>query len=203
MSQLNEALSRLADIHTHLARTEVYRGLTAKPVILSGVLGLLAAVMQPQIIGNPDALSFVTYWLGAAALCAIVGVSTAIYSYFHEKDAFARRRAQAVSGQFLPCLAAGLFLTLALLPVLDRCVGLLPGLWAILYALGLFAARPFLPHATGWVAFYFLMSGTLLINLLPMSLLPSPWSIAGVFALGQFGLAWVLYRNSVREIGLV
>jgi len=96
-------------------------------------------------------------------------------------------------------MAVGAFLTLALLPVMDRCVGLLPGVWAMLYALGLFSTRPYLPRATGWVGLYFVVAGTLLVSFLPMEVIPSPWSIAGVFACGQIGLAFVLHRNAQRE----
>jgi hypothetical protein len=203
MTRLNDALSHLADIHAQLAKTDVYRGLTARPVMLTGFVGILAACLQPRLIGDGDAIGFVTYWLCTALACVLIGSSTAIYGYLFDHDALGRRRAQVVAGQLIPCLAAGAFLVLALLPVLDRCIGMLPGIWALLYALGLFSVRPFLPHATGWVAFYFLVAGTLLLNFLPLQTVPSPWSVAGVFAIGQFGLAWVLHRNSVRETNLV
>lgn len=203
MTRLTDALASLADIHAHLSKGEVYRGLQARPVFYSGLLGMAAAYWQPQIFPHADAVQFTWYWLIIAAVCALVGVSGAVASYFLDDDSLARRRARIVSGQFLPCIAAGTFLALALLPHLERCVGLLPGLWALCYALGLFAARPYLPHAIGWVGFYFLIAGTLLLNLLPMGEVPNPWSLVGVFAVGQFGLAYVLHRNTLRENTLV
>lgn len=203
MSRLTDALTNLADIHAHLSRGEVYRGLQAKPVFVSGVLGLVAAYVQPQFYPVMDAVQFTCYWLFIACACALIGVSGALTTYLLEDDSLTRRRARIVVGQFLPCIAAGTFTAVAMLPYLDRCVGLLPGLWSLCYALGLFSARPYLPHAIGWVGFYFLVAGTLLLNLLPMGEVPSPWTLAGVFSVGQFGLAYVLHRNSVRENTLV
>lgn len=199
MTHLAEALNSLSEIHAHLAKGEVYEGIKARPVMLSGLIGILAATVQPRFVTENDPVNFVWYWLLTGAVCALAGASCAIVSYFREDDELARRRTRIVAGQFVPCLAAGVFLTLALMPVMDRSIGLLPGLWAMLYALGLFATRPYLPRATGWVGLYFIVAGTLLVSLLPMAVIPSPWSIALVFALGQFGLAFVLYRNTVRE----
>lgn len=199
MTHLSEALHSLSEIHAQLAKSEVYQGIKARQVMLSGLIGILAASVQARFILDGDAVGFVWYWLLTGVVCAIVGASSAIHSYFLEDDALARRRTRIVAGQFAPCLAAGAFLTLALLPVLDQCIGLLPGLWAMLYALGLFSTRPYLPRATGWVGLYFVVAGTLLVSLQSMGKVPSPWSIACVFALGQFGLAYVLYRNEQRE----
>jgi hypothetical protein len=199
MTHLTEALHNLSEIHAHLAKGEVYQGVKARQVMLSGLIGILAAIVQPRLINDGEFNVFVWYWLLTAVICALAGTSGAILGYFLDDDELARRRARIVAGQLAPCLAAGAFLTLALLPVMDRCIGMLPGLWAMLYALGLFSTRPYLPRATGWVGLYFIVAGTLLVSLLPFTAIPSPWTIALVFATGQFGLALVLHRNAERE----
>lgn len=199
MTHLTEALHSLSEIHAHLARGEVYQGVKARPVMFSGLIGILAAIVQPRLVADGDVHSFVWYWLLAAVVCALAGASGAILSYFLDEDELARRRTRIVVGQLLPSLAVGAFLTLALLPVMDRCIGMLPGVWAMLYALGLFSTRPYLPRATGWIGLYFVVAGTLLVSFLPLAAIPSPWSIALVFAAGQLGLALVLHRNAQRE----
>lgn len=199
MTRLTDALSCLADIHAHLAKGEVYRGLESRPVLWSGLLGLSAAIAQPILFPIVDARLFVYYWLVVAGAAALIGISGAVLSYYLDDDSIARRRARIVAGQFTPCVAAGVFIPLAMLSILDQTVGLLPGLWAVLYAMGLFAARPYLPHHIGWVALYFLVAGTLLIQILPRDAVPSPWYIAGVFSVGQGALAYVLHRNTLRE----
>ncbi len=199
MTRLTDALSCLADIHAHLAKGEVYRGLESRPVLWSGVLGLAAGFAQPVLFPLVDARLFVIYWLLVAGAAALVGISGAVVSYLLDNDSVSRRRARIVAGQFAPCVAAGVFIPLALLGNLEHTVGLLPGLWAMLYALGLFAARPYLPHHLGWVGLYFLVAGTLLLQLLPRDAVPSPWHIAVVFSIGQGALAFVLHRNTARE----
>jgi hypothetical protein len=199
MTRLTDALACLADIHAHLARGEVYRGLQARPVLASGLLGLAFAMVQLQWLPLADATLYTWYWLLAAGCCALVGISGAVLHYVMEEDPVARRRARIVAGQFVPCVVAGCLLPLALLPQLEQVVGLLPGSWALLYALGLFSTRPYLPRATGWVGLYFLLAGALLLSFSPRNSVPSPWAIASVFSLGQMGLAWVLHRNEERE----
>lgn len=199
-SRLSDALSTITEIHTHLAKSEIYAGVRAKPVLLSAFLGLVAGCMQDRIIPSPDALQFVCYWITSAVLCAAVAASGAVMAYIFYDDHLGRRHAHIVASQLVPSLAAGIFVVLALLPQLHQCIGLFPGLWAILYALGLFSVRPYMPRATGWVGLYFILTGTLLLNLLPMDQVPSPWSIALIFAAGQTGLAFVLHRNAARDL---
>ena len=52
-------------------------------------------------------------------------------------------------GQFLPAVVVGTMVTAALVSSPDT-AALLPGLWALVYALGLFSSRLHLPRAVGW-----------------------------------------------------
>ncbi len=198
MSRLSQALASLSEIHAHLAKAEVYQGLRAKPVLLSGLVGGCAAIAQAQLISAGDALAFTWYWLVVAAVSGMVGCSGAVIKYLLDDDDLARKRARIVAGQFAPCMLAGLLLTLALQPYHVHCIGILPGCWAILYGLGLFSARPYLPRATGWVSLYYLTAGTLLLSMLRPDVVPSSWAVAGTFLIGQAGLALVLHRNQQR-----
>ena len=202
MPRLAEAMQSLSEIHAHLARGEVYQGITARPVLLSGILGLVAASIQNQLLPEVDARLFIYYWLTVAAACAVAGIAPVAFTYLTVDDSLARRRTRIVAGQFIPCLIAGATVTLALLPVISQMVGLLPGIWSVLYGLGLFSTRPYLPRATGWVALYFVLVGSLLIALMPVASVPSPWIVALIFAGGQAGLASVLHRNKLRENNL-
>ncbi len=60
-------------------------------------------------------------------------------------DAVAPRRTIRVVGHFLPCLAAGFAVTLSLVWGTGEHISRLPGLWAMLFGLGVFASRPYLP----------------------------------------------------------
>ena len=75
----------------------------------------------------------------------------------------------------------------------------LPGLWAVLFALGVFAARPYLPRATGWVALLYLVGGALLLAAGPTDLDWAGRAFGGVFTAGQLATAGVLHRNQERD----
>ena len=66
-------------------------------------------------------------------------------------------------GQFLPALVAGAMVTGALVRLSPALAALLPGLWALFFGVGIFAARPYVPRASGWVALYYWTAGLLLL----------------------------------------
>jgi hypothetical protein len=196
--RVSDALGQIEQIHNHLARAEVYRGFHPLGVALSGAVGLLAAALQPWLVGD-DPIGFVRYWLLVAAVAGGVGFAPALDAYLRREDAFARRRTRRVLGQFLPCVAAGLAVTVALTRAGAEFVPHLPGLWAVLFALGVFAARPYLPHATGWVALFYLAAGALLLAAGPADLAHAGGAFGGLFAAGQLATAGVLHRNRERH----
>ena len=197
--RVNEALGQIAQIHDHLARAEVYRGFNPLGVALSGVVGLAAAAVQPLAVAPDDPVAFVWFWLAVAVVAGAVGVSPALDGYLRREDEFARRKTRRVLGQFVPCVAAGLAVTFALSRTGAGFVPYLPGLWAVLFALGVFAARPYLPHATGWVGLFYLAAGALLLAVGPADLGPAGRAFGGVFAAGQLATAGVLSRNRERD----
>ena len=51
--------------------------------------------------------------------------------------------------QFVPCLVAGALVTYAIGKFAGDIVWIMPGLWAVLFSLGVFASRRFLPRGRG------------------------------------------------------
>jgi hypothetical protein len=197
--RVNEAIGQIAEIHDHLARAEQYRGFHPLAVAGSGLVGLAAAVVQPWLVPADDPAAFVRFWLVVAAVGGGVGVSRAVDAYLRHEDEFARRRTRRVVGQFLPCVAAGLGVTLALGRAGGDVVAFLPGLWAVLFGLGVFAARPYLPRAIGWVGLSYLAAGAALLAAAPAELVRAGWALGLVFAAGQVATAVVLRRNRERD----
>ena len=198
-----EALSQISEIHAHLAKGEVYRGFRSLPVAISGVCGLLAALAQPWVIRPDDVPTVVGYWIAVAALVGAVGMSEALYKYAFRDDPYARRGTRKVLGQFVPCLAAGGAITVGLLSSSPTpgpsTAAWLPGLWAIAFSLGIFAARPYLPRAIGYVALYYLAAGFQLLLWAPGADGLSGWAVGGTFGIGQLAAALVLYWNLERD----
>ncbi len=196
--RLSDALGQIAHIHEQLAKAEVYGGFHPVGVALSGAVGLASAVAQPWFVPADDPAAFVRHWLATAAIAGITGVAVPLRSYVWTDDEYARRRSLRVAGQFVPCIAAGLATTAGLARA--GLVDLLPGLWAMLFALGVFAARPYLPQATGWVGVFFLTAGAALLARPFDELAPAGWAVGATFAAGQFATAIVLHRNRERDV---
>jgi hypothetical protein len=102
--------------------------------------------------------------------------------------------------QFLPCLLAGALLTAVLACCVPEGVWMLPGLWQMLFGLGIFASHRLLPRATLGVAFFYLVAGALVLALTrgPDAGL-SPWAMGVPFGVGQLYAAAVLYWTLERH----
>jgi hypothetical protein len=194
-----EALAQIAEIHEQIAKGEIYRGFRPGPLAISGIYGLLAAALQSRFVAADDGVAFVRYWVSVAVLSALTGGSITLVNYVLRDDEFARRRTHKVVGQFLPCLFAGIAVTAGLVWGGVSLVSYLPGLWAILFSLGLFSARPYLPRATGWVALYYLAAGSGLLTLAPGGGSMVGWGTGATFCVGQLAIALVLHANLQRD----
>ena len=196
---LSRALGQLADIHQQIAKGEIYRGYRSVPVAASGLIGVAAAWAQAPGLGVTDPTGFVLYWTAIAGCASLVGTSEIIYNYVVRDDRADRRRTRQVVGQFLPSVVAGAIITASLVHLSATLVALLPGLWAICFGLGIFASRPYLPRASGWVALFYYVAG---IVLLWAARGPEPlgaWWVGGTFGTGQLLAAFVLFWNLERD----
>ncbi len=200
--ELHEALSQISEIRHQMARTEIFRGFRSVPVAFSGILAWIAAASQAIWIPEPmrDAPAYLTLWVGSAAIgIAAAGAEMAVRS--RHAPRWSRENTWLVFEQFLPCVVAGGLMTV----VLVRCVGeslwMLPGLWSILFSLGIFASHRLLPRATLGVAAYYLASGLACLALARGEWALSPWSMGVPFGGGQLLAALVLYGSLERDHG--
>jgi hypothetical protein len=190
---VRDALQQIEAIHGHLARTEVYRGFRARALALVGLLAFLAAWVQPWVVTEGDETGFIGYWSCMAAGCGMLGAGAALKTYLVAEDDFVRRQTRQVAGQFLPCVAAGAVVTVCLLRGGPGCTAWLPGLWAMLFGLGVLAARPYLPRPVGAVALFYLGCGTVLLGRAASGAAPSSWSVGAPFGLGHLLTAAALH----------
>ena len=195
---LSRALGQLADIHQQIAKGEIYRGYRSLPLAASGLMGFAAAWAQPASLGAGDPLAFVLYWIVVAVCAGFVGASEIIYNYVVHEDRAARGRTRLVVGQFLPSVLAGAIITGSFMHLSAALVPLLPGLWAICFGIGIFASRPYLPRASGWVALFYYSAGVALLWMARGPEPLQPWWVGGTFGSGQLMAALVLYWNLER-----
>ncbi|MHC4513132.1 MAG: hypothetical protein ACYTGW_20530 [Planctomycetota bacterium] len=199
--ELQKALAQISDIHAQVLRSEVFRGYRAVTMLATGGIAVAAAAAQATLVPPADLIGFVLYWILVACVCAGVSAADLILSSRHLVGHGLRRRTLMVVSQSLPALAVGALVT-GILMYLDRDLAvLLPGLWVMLYSLSLFAARPYLPRAIGWVGAFYLAAGAFLLWRVESGAIPSPWGLGLAFGIGQGGLAVVFYLNIERPNG--
>ncbi len=140
-------------------------------------------------------------WIGIAAISfLIVTTEILVRSYWHAASQ-ARQLTLLAVQQFVPCLVAGGLLTYAIVVHAPTSVALLPGLWAIVFSLGIFASCRLLPPETIWIAGYYLLGGTAVLILARGENSLSPWAMAGTFGAGQLFAAVVLFFTLERNHG--
>ena len=139
----------------------------------------------------------IRYWGGVAARAGFFALLDIALHVRRSPRPGAARLARNALLQFAPAVAAGAALAFALGSTASGVY--LPGLWSIVFALGLGAARPQLPRGVSGVVAFHLLAGLLLLVRAEPGFVPSPWAMGGVFALGQALLALVLHADILRH----
>ena len=199
--ELHEALAQITEIRRQIARTETFRGYRSATVASTAGVALLAGIGQaiclPQAAADP--LRYVALWGGGAALClAVTGVELALRCR-RSVSTHASRITWLAVEQFLPAVLVGGVLTGAVVRSAPENLWMLPGLWSLLFSLGVFASCRLLPRATFWVGIWYLLAGGVCLGCLSPETSMSPWTMAVVFGTGQLLGAAILYFTLERS----
>jgi hypothetical protein len=100
--------------------------------------------------------------------------------------------------QFLPSLVAGGLLTLIMVDRARESVWMLPGLWALLFSLGIFASCRLLPRAVALAGAWYLTAAVLALVWGNGQAALSPWIMGIAFGGGQLLTAVILYITLER-----
>jgi hypothetical protein len=202
--ELHEALSQISEIRRQMARTAVFRGYRSATAAFSGVVAIAAALTQSVLVPEPaqHVSAYLAIWLVAALLGVAAAATEMIVRCVKSRSPLQKELTAQAAEQFIPSLVAGALLTLAMVIRMHDEARLLPGLWAILFSLGVFASRRVLPGAISIVGFYYLSVGLVCVAMTDRVPDYSPWIMALIFAPGQFLAAivlwWTLERNHGR-----
>jgi hypothetical protein len=204
--ELDEALSQIADIRRQMARGEVYRGYRSSVVGGSGVLALAGAAVQPWWVPDPgaDLGGYLALWLGVAAAGLVGAGAEMTWRAWRAGPGLSRQHTRLAAEQFLPCVAVGALLTLALARGAPEVAWTLPGLWALVYSLGIFASGRLLPRPVVGVGAYYVACGCfcLLWGRGPGAAVLAPWQMGVTFGGGQLLAAAILYGTLERGDGI-
>ncbi len=197
--RLDDALDQLRAIHAQVLRSEVYRGYRALPTAATGLMAIGAAVLQTTWAPPADVAEFATFWIVVAAIAAATAAGDLLIRAIRHDDRLRRRQTAAALAQLAPALAIGAAATPVMLAMPAPAATLLPALWALWFALALFASRPFLPRRMGFVAAFYAVAGFLLLTPGLREPLPAPFGMGMTFGIGQLAAALVLHLDLERN----
>ena len=191
--RLIDAFDQIALIRQQVARAEMFRGYRAGTTALSGVVAIAASHLTSRLQAERGCTDeqYLMIWCSAAVLCLAVLAVDIAWRQRREPSALQRDLTVSAIEHFMPSLAAGLLLTLVLFQFAFEVVWMLPGLWMILFGLGIHASRRLLPRFSGLIAGYYIASGLFVLSLREWAAF-NPWTMGAVFGLGQFMAAGLL-----------
>jgi hypothetical protein len=194
MNDLNKALADLSSIRRQVAQTTEFRGYGPITLAATGLLALAAAGAQAIWLTDPAANipAYLTLWIATAILSAAL-IGTEMY-------ARTRRIHSGMSGemirmaveQFLPAAGVGALLTVALVRFVPGSFWMVPGLWQVIFSLGVFSSCRFLPRPMAAAGAWYLITGLTCIALADARAL-SPWAMGIPYSAGQLLVAAILF----------
>jgi hypothetical protein len=195
MKELQQALSEIHTIRTQVARGTEFRGYGPASIALSGILALLVAAAQSQWMAAPgraELAIWLSVWAGTAAVSVLL---TGIETFARARRVhvgFAREMVQSAVAQFLPAIMVGFLLTVVMMRMAAQECWMLPGLWELVFSLGVFASCRFLPRQMFAVGVWYLAAGLFCLAAGSTTRALSPWMMGIPFGVGQLLVAAVL-----------
>jgi hypothetical protein len=198
MSDLHKALGDITSIRRDLARSTQFRGYGPATLATTGVLAILAAVVQAHWL--PDAaqhpIGYLRIW---STLAAVSATLTAVQMFTRSRrvhSSLSSEMLRQAAEQFLPALGSGVLLTFVLLRhYTPATFWMLPGLWQLVFSLGVFASCRFLPRPMLAAGVWYLANGLFCLSLGNARAL-APWTMGFAFGGGQLLIAAILFLTA-------
>jgi hypothetical protein len=193
LKDIQRALSEIHSIRSQVARGTQFRGYGPTSIAFSGVLALLVAFCQVKWASHAqhDPMALLV-WVGTAAVSV---ASSGVETFARARRVhfgLAQEMLQSAVEQFLPALVVGVLLTAVLIRVAPSDVWMLPGLWEVVFSLGVFASCRFLPRPIFAVGVWYLAAGLCSIVAASGAKVFLPWTMGVPFGVGQLLVAAVL-----------
>jgi hypothetical protein len=197
MKDLNEALADIAAIRTHIARGSLFRGFGPVTMAATGVLALLAAVLQAFWMVDPvsDGPHYLALWIGTAIVSVVLIAVETVTRSRRIHSGLADAMIHGAIEQFLPAGVAGALLTFVIVRFRPEDFTLLPGLWQIIFGLGIFAASRSFPRPIFAAGAWYLVSGLAILAFADKTSAFSPWVMGLPFFIGQSLIAAILHHG--------
>jgi hypothetical protein len=202
MNDLSRALSDINSIRKQVANSTEFRGYGPATLATTGVFAALAAVVQQLWLANAGnhIAEYLSIWVSTAALSAALAGFQMCTRARRIHSALSDEMIHMAVEQALPSIVAGLLLTVVLLGSAPHSAWMLPGMWQILFSLGIFSSCRFLPKPMLAAGVWYLLTGLICISIGNAQAF-SPLAMAIPFGAGQMLIAAVLRFSSSKVEG--
>jgi hypothetical protein len=193
MNELHKAIGDISSIRRQMARSTEFRGYG--PATLAGTAAFAGIAAGVQSFWVPDPANrigaYLTIWIWTALLSAALIVAQMHTRTRRIHSGLADEMIRMAVEQFLPSAIAGFFVTIVLVRFVPTAQWMLPGLWQIIFSLGVFSSCRFLPRPMLTAGAWYLLTGLVCITFGGARAL-SPWAMGIPFGAGQLLVAGIL-----------
>jgi hypothetical protein len=197
MNDLRKALGDISSMRQQIARSTEFRGYGPATLAGTAAFALLAAGIQTRLAPDPanQLRPYLSIWIWTAvASAALIGVQMQTRTR-RIHSGLADEMIRMAVEQFLPSALAGALVTVVVVRYVAPASWVLPGLWQIIFSLGVFSSCRFLPRAMVVAGAWYLATGLVCIALGDARAF-SPWAMGIPYGLGQLLVAAILYFSS-------
>lgn len=197
MSDLHKALGDISSMRRQVARATEFRGYGPATLAGTALFAIVAAAVQARWV--PDPANHFASYLGIWILTAVASAGL-IWMQMQTRSrrihsGLADEMIRMAVEQFLPSAVAGALITAVLARYVPQALWMLPGLWQIVYSLGVFSSCRFLPRPMLAAGVWYLLTGLGCLALGEGRAL-SPWAMGVPYAVGQLLVAGILLLSS-------
>lgn len=195
MDDLDEALESIRTMRSHLARSAEFRFYGPVAIGFTALLALVAAYLQSNLVLAPAShlLAYVMLWFLTALTASTAIAADVVLRARRVHSGLAYEMVREAAGQLLPAGAIGALMTAVLVRYAPQSGWMLPGLWQIVLALGIFSASRSLPAPMRLAGFWYATTGLVCLAIAQGSYAFSPWAMAVPFSIGEALAAIILY----------
>ena len=193
MNDLHKALGDITSIRRQMALTTEFRGYGPATLAATAAFAVLAAGAQALWVRDPvnHAGTYLSIWIWTALVSAGL-----IAAQMHTRSrrihsGLADEMIRMAVEQFLPSAVAGALVTLVLVRFAPPAQWMIPGLWQIVFSLGVFSSCRFLPRPMLAVGAWYLLTGLFCISRGDARAF-SPWAMGISYGIGQLMVAGIL-----------
>jgi len=202
MTDLNRALFDIRTIRRQVAQTTEFRGYGPLTLFATAAVAVAGGAIQAYLLPEPAShpVEYVALWLSVGVVSAGLIVTQMMTRANRLHSGMADEMIRVAVAQFVPAAMVGVILPFILLHVTHNVFWMLPGLWQIVFSLGVFASCRCLPRQMLIAGVWFMVTGLMCVELGDVRAL-APVTMAGAFGVGM-SLVGAIHSFSARKASI-